>query len=170
MNGTIHAMAYDTPIIATRKPITSYNVLFTFPLSDNQLEDFIDDMPTRRVIGQAFAIPGKLTFGCDRNNFYILGGPADKVVNSPISAKYYRYREMYPSDTVVDISVDSAVFDEIGGIIKKFNEKPFGCMNGPDNHTAVEIVYSDGSVLRMFMSDWTVCICTGFRKGDCTYS
>ena len=169
MQDKIRVMAYDTKIIATRKPITSYNVLFKFPMTDHQLEDFIDDMPTRRVLGNAFVLPGKLTFGCDRENFYILGGPADNVENAPVSAKYYRYREVYPNGTLIDLSVDSAVLNEIGGMIKKFNENPFGCMSGPDNHTAVEIAYSDGSVLRMFMSDWSVYVCADFRKGDCTY-
>lgn len=158
-------------VVRTNKPVDSYNKLFTFPMTNHQLETYLYAMRAGFCIGKACVIPGKLTFGCDRNNFYILGGPADDVKNVPISAKYYRYREKYPEESLIQIDFDPSVRTYIAEIIKKHGgrENPFGGIGGPDNHTAAEITFSDGSIVRIFMSDGQLYFCSDLRQGEYTY-
>ena len=96
----------------------------------------------------------------------VLGGPADEVENAPIAVKYYGYRAMSPCETIVSIADNDAILNEIGGLVKQFDTKA-PLSRTPDNHSAVTVAYSDGSVLNIFMSDWALHFCTSLVKATC---
>ena len=170
MNGRTYVMdwsfASGSRLVNTGKKISNYNVLLKMPITEAIVEEFINELDFTYVLGNAIVMPNKLTFGIDREYFYVLGGPADEVENMPIAVKYYSYRVMSPCETIVSIADNDAILNEIGSLVKQFDTKA-PLSRTPDNHSAVTVAYSDGSVLNIFMSDGTLNFCTSLVKSTC---